>query len=229
MDSSAGVEESAIENESEGLEFNVLPDCPAGQDDHGAHTNIAKRILKLVHTPNIAGVNIGLEGLWGAGKSTVVRLLKNEIKKDSGIFYFYFDAWVHEKELLRRVFLEKLIHDALTGDKVKGDLAKELGGIEKMVTNKLVTKHSNRSAGITGVGFIAGLCGLLSVSGAMWLAPQMLLQWLFLCWSTMAWLRALLLLSCTSTMFGSWMLTAMPSLLIPLLPSLWQALAALPT
>lgn len=190
MDSSAGVEESAIENESEGLEFNVLPDCPAGQDDHGAHTNIAKRILKLVHTPNIAGVNIGLEGLWGAGKSTVVRLLKNEIKKDSGIFYFYFDAWVHEKELLRRVFLEKLIHDALMGDKVKGDLAKELGGIEKMVTNKLVTKHSNRSAGITGVGFIAGLCGLLSVSGAIWARyllptvdltydPSLKLHWLF--------------------------------------------------
>ena len=52
-----------------------------------------------------------MEGEWGAGKSTVLRLLANELEseRDSETRVVVFDAWAHQGDPLRRTFLEKLI------------------------------------------------------------------------------------------------------------------------
>ena len=59
----------------------LLDDFPSDEDEFGAHRRVAEAIAEVVRTEN-GGRTIGLEGEWGAGKSTVVRLLNRELETD---------------------------------------------------------------------------------------------------------------------------------------------------
>ena len=85
----------------------TVDDAPASADDFGSHAPIAAAICELV-TTEPGGRTIGLEGGWGSGKSTVVRLLNDQLD-GSGTQVVVFDAWAHEGDPLRRSFLETLI------------------------------------------------------------------------------------------------------------------------
>jgi len=75
------------------------------------HEKIAESILKLI-TNEERGISIGLEGSWGSGKSTVISILKRKIQEISNSnLLFQFDAWAHEGDPLRRIFLESLIDE----------------------------------------------------------------------------------------------------------------------
>ena len=93
-------------------ETNLLSDAPADQDEFGGpHQRVANAIASLI-THEDGGKTIGLTGNWGSGKSTVVNLLRKQLqtrqngKGESAVFVF--DAWSHEKDPLRRTFLETL-------------------------------------------------------------------------------------------------------------------------
>lgn len=85
-----------------------VPDKDLSTD--GTHEHVADTLFRLINHTN-RGLTIGLEGSWGSGKSTVVSLLRQ--KFDEGTLFFLFDAWAHEGDPLRRIFLERLIetHD----------------------------------------------------------------------------------------------------------------------
>ena len=85
----------------------TVDDAPASEDDFGSHAPIAAAVRELV-TTEPGGRTIGLEGGWGSGKSTVVRLLNDRLD-GSGTQVVVFDAWAHEGDPLRRSFLETLI------------------------------------------------------------------------------------------------------------------------
>ena len=76
---------------------------------------------------------IGIEGIWGSGKSNVVKMLERELSDD--YYFFEYDAWGHQEDLQRRSILElltsKLIDDGiLSGNatiKVKGGGTKTAG------------------------------------------------------------------------------------------------------
>ena len=69
-------------------------------------------IHELVTTES-GGRTVGLEGSWGSGKSTVVKLLAERLDEpDSHVVLF--DAWAHERDPLRRSFLDKLISSLAT-------------------------------------------------------------------------------------------------------------------
>ena len=88
----------------------LLPDTPADADAFGSHERVARSIAEVVQTEN-GGKAIGLEGGWGAGKSTIVRLISQELsgseKRSHKIAVF--DMWSHQDDPLRRTFLENLI------------------------------------------------------------------------------------------------------------------------
>lgn len=52
---------------------------------------------------------IGLEGGWGSGKTTVINFMQEHLDSEPDITLFAFDAWAHERDPLRRSFLESLI------------------------------------------------------------------------------------------------------------------------
>lgn len=54
---------------------------------------------------------IGVEGGWGAGKTTVINLLRAELSDNKLVRLAIFDAWAHEGDPLRRTYLESLIAD----------------------------------------------------------------------------------------------------------------------
>jgi hypothetical protein len=119
----------------------LVPDAPASEDAFGAHQRIAGAIAQLVETSN-GGKCIGLLGTWGAGKSTVVQLLQNQLERHVSHVVWIFDAWAHEGDSLRRTFLESLI-ERLTG---KGWLKDQAWNerLEYLAGRRKVTEQASR-------------------------------------------------------------------------------------
>ena len=88
----------------------LLADTPAETDAFGSHERVARSIAEVVQTES-GGKAIGLEGGWGAGKSTIVKLISQKLShtRESAHEIAVFDMWSHQDDPLRRTFLESLI------------------------------------------------------------------------------------------------------------------------
>ena len=88
----------------------LLNDSPADKDAFGGHERIARAIAEVVRTED-GGRSIGLEGGWGTGKSTIVKLTTDILdqQRDGDYKVAVFDTWAHQDDPLRRTFLENLI------------------------------------------------------------------------------------------------------------------------
>ena len=98
----------------------LLVDEPATRDIlGGAHQRIAQTIASLILTSE-GGQTIRLDGTWGSGKSTVVRLLTDALEQhrnsgqsttcpDGEIAVYLYDAWVHSGDPMRRAFFAGLV------------------------------------------------------------------------------------------------------------------------
>jgi KAP family P-loop domain len=97
-----------------GYQFTILSDDVASQDlfEDKTHERVSENIYKIIQGC-AKGVTIGLEGSWGSGKSTVIKLLKDRLteKSEDRTLFFMFDAWAHDGDPLRRIFLESLIRE----------------------------------------------------------------------------------------------------------------------
>lgn len=62
---------------------------------------------------------IGLDGIWGAGKSNIISILKNKL--GNNYFLFEYDAWGYQEDLQRRSFLESLTTRLLDEKILEGD------------------------------------------------------------------------------------------------------------
>lgn len=100
--------------------LNVLSDAPArDSDEFRTHTNCAKALLDILTSCPDRTV-VGLFGRWGAGKSTVVELIKKQLESDScednsgkpHLQILHFDMWRYSGDSLRRWLLLEL-HDQL--------------------------------------------------------------------------------------------------------------------
>lgn len=81
------------------------------------HNSIAPALKKIL-TDDTSPHTIGLFGAWGAGKSTVIEMVKNDDELDLPVFIF--DAWKYKDDTLRRTFLIKLV-DFLKDNRIKID------------------------------------------------------------------------------------------------------------
>lgn len=90
------------------IKFHVLSDKETDQDYFGSHQKIADAIANLIENTD-DGKSIALTGSWGSGKTSVIKMLEKKLLSISKDFQvFTFDAWSHEKDPLRRLFLENL-------------------------------------------------------------------------------------------------------------------------
>jgi hypothetical protein len=92
-----------------------VTDQPADTDEFAgqAHARVAKSLVSII-AHGEGGRAIGLEGTWGSGKSTVIDFALTQFKianedKTPKQRIFVFDAWAHQGDPLRRVFLEEFI------------------------------------------------------------------------------------------------------------------------
>jgi len=106
----------------------LLPDEPTNADSFGAHQRIANALATLIESSD-GGKSIRLDGAWGAGKSTVVQMLREQLAKKyvkpdgqpSGFAMFTYDAWVHSGDRLRRAFFEGLVKSTTTHEWIRSN------------------------------------------------------------------------------------------------------------
>ncbi len=97
----------------EKLKFKILTeDVEVRESINTAQQNIAEGIVNIIKENDQAST-IGLQGPWGSGKSTIIKQVQNKFGNENDFIYFYFDAWAHEGDLLRKTFLVKLIDTTL--------------------------------------------------------------------------------------------------------------------
>ena len=140
----------------------VIPDDPETEDllAGSPHANVAKSIADLMRSAE-RSVSIGLEGSWGAGKTTVIKLLINELggpesNQPERVFTVVpFDAWTHEGDPLRRAFLESLIQRLKEAGWIKEKQAQRRLDIlgqrleEKTIENSPVLTNWGRLIGVS--------------------------------------------------------------------------------
>lgn len=100
---------SDLTSESLSCRTNFIADDPTTEDEFGPHMRIAQTISAVINEKNSTGLSIGLEGSWGAGKSTVIKILRNLLAPNKEVTFIIYDAWAHEGDPLRRTFLVNVI------------------------------------------------------------------------------------------------------------------------
>jgi hypothetical protein len=83
---------------------NFLSDETVADDFFGSHKRVADAVAVAIRTMGEPGV-IGVLGPWGSGKSTVVRLVTDQLFSTHRVFTY--DAWLHQSDPPRRSFLEQ--------------------------------------------------------------------------------------------------------------------------
>lgn len=156
----------------------LILDVPATEDEFkGTHESVAQAIAELIVTPQgeggaEGGISIGLEGSWGAGKTTVYKLLAKQLVSEHTAL-FLFNAWEHEGDPLRRSFLEALIKylQAPDGSKDQPWIDKEKWNKKlKILTQQKEEKTTKTKPQLTLLGKIVGVSLLLIPLGNVFLS-----------------------------------------------------------
>ena len=143
---------------------NLIPDDPAIADAFGSHGRVADAIVEVVRT-EVGGKSIGLEGGWGSGKSTIVRLVRDKLTgaRNGEHEVFVFDTWAHQGDPLRRTFLENLISDA---EGWKGVDAKKWGRHRDELAKRRREETKREVPRLTVIGVVFALLLLAIPLGA---------------------------------------------------------------
>lgn len=131
---------------TENLKFKFLKDEPLSKADGGVsdfyHEKIAPAVREILENESCVHT-IGLFSRWGTGKSTIIEMIRDELKCPM----FVFDAWKYQDDALRRIFLIKLV-DFLNqkGEKVDvsilDSMHKTIEISEQIkITDKIKIKH----------------------------------------------------------------------------------------
>lgn len=140
----------------------IIFDIPTADDafDGAGHRRSAKALAEGIDQVfENGGGAIGLEGAWGAGKSSVIRMAEANLeevpsRKPEGsskpaYHIFTFDLWTHQTDEFRRAFLERFIDFVDQGafpHKVNVQLERDrVRNRKKQITNE--NRHQYTSAG----------------------------------------------------------------------------------
>lgn len=162
-------------SEVEIFERHIVVDQPAREDDFEGkgHLRTAHQLARTIVEFDNEDRSIGLEGDWGAGKSTVVQLASKELSEteNSNFRFFTFDMWSNQTSSFRRTFLEKLIgwgKREFTEDNSRVDRLDEL--LDR-VRDRTVTTESNSFRRLDWFGVLFILFGPMLPLAFAWLSP----------------------------------------------------------
>lgn len=151
----------------------VVSDDPSDDDFLGVegnrpHENLARAIAELIVVEKTAGKAIALEGTWGSGKSTVLRLLKKELSlnaasQELAVRVVTFDSWAHEADPLRRSFIETVL-DQL-GE--SADASGESSWLDETAKQEILSRLTERRTrtGVSPWGDLLAISATLSLLG----------------------------------------------------------------
>ena len=98
------------------------------------HANLLKKVV--TNKKNLP-ITVGLYGDWGSGKSSILKILEEDLKKDEDAVVIYFDGWAFEDFDDAKMALIQGIVDALEKDKTFASRVKDGGKALKDAFSKL--------------------------------------------------------------------------------------------
>jgi adenylylsulfate kinase-like enzyme len=126
----------------ESLRFNILKDEPLTNKDADrfGYSDIADKITYIIQNVK-PSFTIGLYGKWGSGKTSICKLVENNLEKDKNFKVFYFDVWKYEKDSFRRQFLIQLEENLKLGLDLKEILNQDLSLTDPTVGELKIDKR----------------------------------------------------------------------------------------
>lgn len=120
-------------------DFKFLKDAPISKDTEGFfdfyHKSVAPALRSIIENDTCVHT-VGLFGRWGTGKSTIVKLLKDDGITDADIVEF--DCWKYEKDSLRRQLLLQIAKDLKLKKKEIDELEKEFYfSVSEKITDRM--------------------------------------------------------------------------------------------
>ncbi|WP_414463710.1 P-loop NTPase fold protein [Hyphomicrobium sp. DY-1] len=116
------------------------------------YTEIAELIAELIERPSLLPLSLGVFGSWGVGKSSTLRLVEAELKKNSDKYLIIkFDAWLYQDFDDARAALMSVITGELVKAAPKPDLKEKAKGLFARV-NKLRALGLLMEAGALTIG-----------------------------------------------------------------------------
>lgn len=100
--------------------YYVMDTCLENQDmDKFRHKEISNSIFNLITNDKYpTPYNIALIGKWGLGKSSILKILENSLKKENKKYkVISINAWKYESETLKKVFLKE-IYEKVSNSKI---------------------------------------------------------------------------------------------------------------
>lgn len=165
------------------IDFVVLRDDPVKQDafSGGGHARTAGVLRHLIEEFDGKDRAIGLEGNWGAGKSSIIRMAASDLQEQAtaskgskktaskDFQFFTFDLWRHQTSPFRRAFLENLTKWMM--EQSQGDEEKRYKRILSGIQRKQRTIDTKRHGKYSWFGLISVLFLLALPVIYMWLSP----------------------------------------------------------
>lgn len=136
---------------------------------------IAKTVVNLIRKTPDAPVTIGVHGDWGAGKSSVLKMLEGALAKEDRVLCLWFNGWTFEgfedaKTVVIETIVDELRRARPTSRKV-ADAAKKV--LKRVDWLKLARKAGGFAfTAATGIPTFDQLTGLYDVIKAALVRPQ---------------------------------------------------------
>lgn len=133
--------------------------------DYLNYSEVAELVAEMVGSKRLLPLSLGIFGTWGTGKSTVLRLVKNELQGSPNDYLFIdFDAWLYQDFDDARGALMSVIAKALHNEAPEGLKAKAksfLGRVNKLRALGLLAEGGAAMAGVPTFGLLKkGMEGL---------------------------------------------------------------------
>jgi hypothetical protein len=129
----------------------LITDDPTVHDEFGPHSKVASLLASAILSSPHGSVCV--VGEWGSGKSSVVKMMRKDIMDSSPhSVVFVFDAWAHQGDPLRRVFLSSLL-ELLVGARWVDETLK--AGTEKLLAGTEKVTLARQSSVIAPAGLVA--------------------------------------------------------------------------
>ena len=98
------------------------------------YESIAETILSIVSESKETPITIGVHGDWGAGKSSILKMIEKKLEKEEKIVCLKFNGWLFQGfEDAKIVLIESIINSLQTNKKITAKICDQINSLLKRV------------------------------------------------------------------------------------------------
>lgn len=139
------------------------------------HEAIARTVVRLIRDTREAPVTIGVHGDWGAGKSSILKMLEGAFAKDDRVLCLWFNGWTFEGfEDAKTVVIETIVDELRRARPTSAKVAEAARKVLKRVDWLKLAKKAGGFAftAATGIPTFDHVKGLFDMASAIISKPQ---------------------------------------------------------